>query len=429
MASKAAGVRRLPGTAWSLIALAAGLAAGALRHGSALPAAGVLDTILSTAARLWIAALQVTVVPLVVTQTVAAIAGVRREASVAALAGRALLVFGAMLLSGGLLAFAVARPVVALHGADPAAAAALTTSSPEETASPGKPPSPPRAESWLDDWIPKNIVEAAARGAILPVLIFAVCFGLAAGHLPAVRREPLEGLFRGLADAMMVLVGWVLRALPAGTFAVAYGVAARGAGKALSGSLVFYVLLVCGVLLLETALLYPVTALVARVPARRFARAVAPAQMVAVGTRSSIASLPALISGAETGLGLPALATGFLLPFSVALFKLNRTASSAVKLLFLAHLLGIPLHAGQLAVFLAAEMLVSMTAVGVPGGGGQLRSAAVYLALGMPLEGLVLLEAVDDLPDVFKTLTNVTGDMSVAAILCRPPAAAPEPAP
>ena len=76
----------------------------------------------------------------------------------------------------------------------------------------------------------------------------------------------------------MVFVGWVLLALPVGTFAVAYGASARGAGKALTGSLVFYVVLVCGVLLLETALLYPLAALVARVPLGRFARAVAPAR-------------------------------------------------------------------------------------------------------------------------------------------------------
>ena len=197
-------------------------------------------------------------------------------------------------------------------------------------------------------------------------------------------------------------------------------VTARGAGAAVGGFLLFYTALVCGVLLLETALLYPVTALFARVSVWRFARAVAPAQLVAAGSRSSNASLPALVEGAQDGLGLPPMAAGFLLPFSVALFKLNRTASSAVRLLLLAHVVGISLHPAQLLVFLATEMVISVSAIGVPGGGGQMRGLPAYLALGIPIEGILLLEAVDDVPDVFKTVTNVTGDMSVAAILCRP---------
>jgi proton glutamate symport protein len=417
--------RKHSATAWSLAALAGGLAAGFLLRRAGRGWSDPVAAIVAPIGQVWIGALRITVIPLVVTQTLAAVAGVRREASVAALAGRALLLFAAMLLAGGLLAFLVAPPVVSLLPADSSTAAALrpTQTVPAAAAATARPTASPTLESFIDDLLPKSIVQAAANGSILPVLLFTMAFGLAAAHLPSPRREALEDIFKSLAEAMMVLVGWILKALPLGVFAVSYGVTARGGGAALGGFLLFYVALVCGVLLLETALLYPVTALLARVSVRRFARAVAPAQLVAAGSRSSIASLPALVAGARDGLALPPLAAGFLLPFSVALFKLNRTASSAVKLLVLAHVLGISLHPVQLLVFLATEMVISVTAIGVPGGGGHMRSLPAYLALGIPIEGILLVDAVDDVPDIFKTVTNVTGDMSVAAILCRAPAA------
>lgn len=409
-------------TFWSLAALAGGLAAGFLLRRAGPGWADPVSAIVAPIGQIWIGALRIIVVPLVVTQTLAAVAGIRREAAVAALAGRALLVFAAMLLAGGLLTFLVVPPVVSLMPADATTAAALQspTSGVPAAAAPGKSAPSPTLESFIDELLPKSIVQAAASGAILPVLLFAAAFGLAASHLPSPRREALEDIFKSLAEAMMVMVGWVLKALPLGVFAISYGVASRGTAAGIGGFLLFYTAIVCGALLLVTVLLYPVTALLARVSLRRFARAVAPAQLVAAGSRSSIASLPALVEGARDGLALPPMAAGFVLPFSVALFKLNRTASSAVRLLVLAHVLGITLHPAQLFVFLATEMVISVSAIGVPGGGGQMRGIAAYLALGIPVQAIVLLESVDDIPDIFKTVTNVTGDMSAAAILCRP---------
>ena len=145
----------------------------------------------------------------------------------------------------------------------------------------------------------------------------------------------------------------------------------------------------------------------------------APAQLVAAGTRSSIASLPALVEGARDVLGLPAGATGFVLPFAVASFTLNGTITGIVRVLFVAHVFGVSVSAGGIATFLVTIVIVTFSRVGVPGGGSAFRSLPAYLALGLPIEGIVLLEAVDTIPDIFKTILNVTGDMSAAAILSR----------
>jgi proton glutamate symport protein len=140
---------------------------------------------------------------------------------------------------------------------------------------------------------------------------------------------------------------------------------------------------------------------------------------VAAGTRSSIAALPAMVEGARDELKLPSVATGFILPFAVSTFKLNGTITGTVRMLFVAHVFGVSLSATGIATFLVTIVIMTFSRVGVPGGGSAFRSLPAYLALGLPIEGIVILEAVDAIPDIFKTIINVTGDMSAAAILSR----------
>ncbi len=217
---------------------------------------------------------------------------------------------------------------------------------------------------------------------------------------------------------MLIVVRWVLWFTPIGVFALVYVLALRMGGGAM-GMLGAFVVVQSGLMLLCTVLLYPLSAGVGRVSLRAFARAVAPAQLVAVSTRSSIAALPALVEGGRDVLRLPPAATGLVLPLSTSLFKVNRTVSATVKLLFLAHFYGIALSAGTLAAFLATVVLLSFSSVGVPGGGSAFKTLPAYVAAGIPIEGIVMLEAVDTIPDVFKTLLNVTGDMSAATLLSR----------
>jgi Na+/H+-dicarboxylate symporter len=166
-------------------------------------------------------------------------------------------------------------------------------------------------------------------------------------------------------------------------------------------------------------LLYPLTAIAGGTSMREFARAAAPAQLVAISTLSSIAALPALVQGGMDHLRLPSRVTGFVLPLCVSIFKLNRTVSATAKLLFLAHVYGVTLSAGTVAVFMVTVILLSFGAVGVPQGGQAFATLPAYLAAGIPAEGVILLEATSMAPDMLKTLLNVTGDMSVAAFLSR----------
>jgi len=402
-------------TTWSLLALALALALGMWGHLSGAPAFATLDRILKPIGALWMAALQMAVLPLVILKLLAAIVGAPSSDSVGKLGLRTLLLFVAMLVAAGVFTLLLAPPMVALYDADPATIASLrsTVELPEiENAAPIS------LSAWVTGLLPRNLFAAATRGDLFPILLFTAVFGIAVTRLPEEKRLPVATLFQGLSAAMLTVIRWILIGTPVGVFALTYPTALR-AGAGAAGMLGAFIVLVSALLLLATLLLYPVTALFGRISIRRFARAVAPAQLVAVSTRSSIASLPALIEGGTEHLRLPVTATGFVLPLTVAVFKVNRTISSTAKLLFIAHLYDIPLSAQTIVAFLATVVLLSFSSVGVPDGGTAFATVPAYLAAGLPLEAVIVFEATTTIPDIFKTLLNVTGDMSAAAMLSR----------
>jgi proton glutamate symport protein len=151
------------------------------------------------------------------------------------------------------------------------------------------------------------------------------------------------------------------------------------------------------------------------VPLRDFARALAPAQGIAVSARSSLAALPALIDGASA-LGMPERVTGFFLPFSASLFRLGSAAALPVGVLFIATLYGVDLTSAQLITVGVTSVLLTFSVPGIPGG-SILIMAPVLLAVGLPVEGIGILLGVDTIPDMFRTTANVTGTMTAAVVL------------
>jgi Na+/H+-dicarboxylate symporter len=203
--------------------------------------------------------------------------------------------------------------------------------------------------------------------------------------------------------------------------ALTYGLARSTGGGALNLLLAF-VLIVSGTTMLVTALLYPATAILGGTPMRDFASGVAPAQLVAASTRSSLAALPALVEGGRDRLELPLAATGFVIPLAVATVKVSRMSTTMVTLLFLTHAFDLTLGTDRVVLFFGTVLLLSFVVAGLPGRGPEVAVFPAYAAAGVPLDGVIILEAVDAIPDVFKTILNVTSIMSVAAIIApRPP--------
>jgi Na+/H+-dicarboxylate symporter len=265
--------------------------------------------------------------------------------------------------------------------------------------------------------VPTNPFAAAAAGEMLPLVVFALLFGFAAARIAASRRELLLGFFQAVADTMFVLVHWILLVAPIGVFVLALGVGARG-GLSAAGAIGHYLVLLCGLAVFITVLQYPVAVLAARVALGRFARALAPAQVVAFSTQSSLASLPAMLEGTHSQLGIPTKVTSIVLPLAVSLFRVTSPPMNIAIVIFVAHIYGVPLDPASLAVGIAVAVLTNFAVVGLP---GQITffttTVPISMAMGVPVDLLPLLLAVEVIPDIFRTVGNVTADMTVTAVL------------
>jgi Na+/H+-dicarboxylate symporter len=404
-------------TTASLAALAAGFLLGLLGHTTRSDFLQALGAGLRPIGDLWLAALQMLVVPLMIAYTLAAIVGTRGEGA-GALTGRAVLLFAAVIAAAAAVTLAVAPALVRLYPSDPATIAALRGTTPvPDTVREAVAGGYGSLGSWVAALVPRNLVEAAARGEVLPLLLFAVFFGLAITRLPLAQREPLSRVLQATAAALLVCVRWILKLMPIGVFALSF-LFALGAGGNAVGVVGAWAVVASAMQLLATLLLYPATVLLGRTRLRTFARAVAPAQLVAASTRSSIAALPALVERGRDRLRLPDAATGLVLPLAASLFKPSQIVGNLTKLLFLAHVAGVGLDAGKIASFLVIIVILSFSTAGLPGR-GAMRSLPAYMAAGIPIEAVVMVDTVEAIPDIFKTIFNVTAQMSAATILSR----------
>lgn len=408
-------------TILSLVALVAGLGLGTVLHGSRAHWVPPLASALHVLGTVWIRVLQFTVVPLVVTQ---AFAAVMRTERLGTLGGKTLALFVIMLTAGALFTLLVAPPLLALYNVDAATVTALRGAIPVSQTVRDALARETDLGDWLWGFIPTNAGQLFRGANFLLVLVSVLVVALLVKRFAGGRRETIQRSADRVADVALQLAGWVLLAAPLGVLALTFGFA-LSAGVSAVGLMTYYIVVLCGLQLLFTALLYPLTALVAGISLRLFAHAVAPAQLVAVSTRSSLASLPALVEGGKAR-GLPVAATGFVLPLAVSTFKQSMAITLPFMLLFVAHMFGMQLAVQSILVFVGTIFLISFATLGIPGGNPGVSTLSAFVAAGVPVEGVLILDSVDTIPDIFETVTNVTADMSVAAIATRAPASVAE---
>ncbi|HEV8362283.1 MAG TPA: dicarboxylate/amino acid:cation symporter [Gemmatimonadaceae bacterium] len=393
-------------------AVAIGIAIGASHSAPLLRAADFIAPL----GTLWVNAIRMTVFPLVVSLIITGVASATDVASVGKLGGRTLLVFILLLVGTALVVMPFAPALFSLLPNDavrpPLPAGAAQAAS--EVAASGQSLT---FAQWLTSLIPSNPIAAAANGQIVPLIIFTLLFGLAITRTPPAARGSLVGFFQALGDAMLVLVRWIILLAPIGVFALVLPIAAR-AGTAFVGAIGFYMVAYSVASLVVTALLYPVVVFFARIPLRRFARAALPAQLVALSTSSSLAALPALVEGAERELELPERVTGFVLPLAVSMFKIAGPVSWTVGALFIGWFYGVPLGVRELGTIAVASVFLGFAGPGIPRG-AFISLAPLFVAIGLPAEGIGILIAVDAIPDIFSTVLNTTGNLAATAIVAR----------
>ena len=397
-----------------LVALLAGLFAGialAALAPAVVPGATAFAEPIGTA---WLHALQMTIVPLVVALLVTGVAATAEAARAGRLAARAIALYVTLLAVSASVAVLLTPLILSIVPLPVASADALRRALSTAEA---VPPVAPLGE-FFAGIVPTNIVKAAADNSFLSIIIFTLIFAFAIARIGADERALLTRFFTALRDAMLVVIDWVLWIAPVGVFALALVVGAR-AGTGAFGALVHYILVVSGVGVAVTLIAYPLALLGARLRLMDFARAALPAQAVAISTQSSLASLPAMVEGSRT-LGVQVATAGVTLPLAVAIFRATGPAMNLAVAIYVATWFGVPLSPATLAIGVVVATLTSLGSVSLPGTVSYVSAIApIAGTIGAPLAPLGLLVAVETIPDIVRTVGNVTMDIATTAFLSR----------
>ena len=398
-----------------VVGLIAGLIIGSAIGAHPGPIALRVVSIIEPVGQLWVGAIRMTVVPLVISLLFVGVAGHDESERFGRIGGVTVVTFVALLIFAAVVALLLAPPLMrdmklsaealANLRATAGAAAAKTTAQAAQV---------PGFASWVTSLVPANVVKAAADGSMLPVIVFTLLFGLATRHIESSLRASLLHFFGAIASAMTTVVDWVIWVAPIGIFSLVVAAASR-AGIALAGAMAYYIIAISALLALFALLMYPIAAMVGRIPLGWFTRAAVPPQAVALSSSSSLASLPALVESARA-LGLPTSVTGFVLPLSVSTFKVATPITWMMGVLFLGRLYGVELPTSVLVSVAATSAALSLTLPGVPQG-ALLLLTPVLTTYGIPAEGVGLLLAADTIPDLMGTMTNVTGDLVVGTVV------------
>jgi Na+/H+-dicarboxylate symporter len=279
------------------------------------------------------------------------------------------------------------------------------------------PPSPPGLLDFLLGLIPENAVKAAAEGALLPLIVFTVLFAAAATTIPGNQRAMLVALADAATAALIRLVHWILWTAPVGVFALAAPVAADAGPDLLRSLGIFIAAVIVGLVVFAGAVYLPFVHFVARLSTRRFLTASLEPAAIAFSTTSSAATLPAMFEATDR-LHLPRPLASFVLPIGAAVSRSGSALYQGSAVVFLGHLYGAGVSPGELIAALFATFLVALTIAPVPSASVVTLPPALA-AVGVPIDGLGILLGIDRIPDMFRTVVNVTGSVAATAVVRR----------
>ncbi len=319
-------------------------------------------------------------------------------------------VFIGLIVYSTICTFLFAPPLISLIQVDPSAASILLASVGGDAATAELPP----FSDWLIALIPPNAIAAAANGSILPLLVFTALFASALTQVETQHRSTVLSFFQGLRDAMSVLITWVMQLAPIGIFGLVFPLSATLGFDAVR-ALAAFIVLACLLIIFLTLGLYLVVYFFTPVPLRAFARLALPAQIIGFSTRSSVAALPTTFSAVKQ-MGATSQVSGLVLPVAVTLLKFASPIARTSGTYFVAILYGIELSSYELFIIAAAIGVFSFYSPGIPSG-GLLIMAPVYLSLGLPVEGIGILIAIDLVVDMFLTAANVTANIVSTLLL------------
>jgi len=271
-------------------------------------------------------------------------------------------------------------------------------------------------EAMILSFIPTNIFAALSEGKMMQIIIFAIMFGVASLYLPKNQQEPLVNLFTSVSEAMLKMAEWIIMLTPIGVFSlISYVIAEQGIEVVLG--LWKYLLVVIGVLLFHGLITLPaVLRFFTKVNPYNYLSCVREAPIMAFSTASSAATLPVSMRVVEEIGGVDKKSASFVLPLGATVSMDGTAAYLSVAVLYIANLAGVALSFGD-------QVLLGITVVALSVGVAALPSASLVMMvvilnqIGLPVEYMALIVAVDRILDMSRTSLNVTSDLIVTKIV------------
>ncbi len=357
--------------------------------------------------QMWVRALQMTLIPLIFAMITHGVASAVASGQGSRLIGATLALFATAMVITVILSTGLTEAVLHVWPIPPHALDGLLGAEPVQPV--------PGLAAQLMAIIPDNPVGAAAQGQIFPLVVFGLALGVALARLPrdgAVENGAIMRVLSELAQAMLLLVDWVLVLAPVGIFLLALGLG-LSSGLGVARVLGVFIALCFATSLMMAALCYVAVKVSGAAP-------IAPAQAMAAGSCSSLATTPVMIEVATGRLGIPEDVVGLTIPMSVSLFRLGTVAHAVAAVLVAAHAVGIQPGPVQLVLAGLGVMLGSVSGAGLPG------AAVIYAiygpglhVLGAPMAIMPLYVAVIALADPVITATTVTGDLTAVTLVNR----------
>lgn len=267
----------------------------------------------------------------------------------------------------------------------------------------------------LYDLVPSNIVNAFAKGNMLGIILFSIVFGYAIIHTAEKHKETQLHFWNGVFEAMLKMTDYLMRLLIIGVFCLVAKVFAETGLESLRNVGLFFVTVILSLAIFCLGALPLLLRFVAKVPTWRLFRAMGPALITAFSTSSSSASLPITLECVEKRAGVSNRICSLVIPLGISINLTGSALYEGVAAIFIAQSYGIDLSFGMQFLFVFIALFTSIGIAGVPHG-GLVIILMILKIMGLPLEGIGLILAVDRILDMFRTTANIFAD-GVCAVL------------
>ena len=271
---------------------------------------------------------------------------------------------------------------------------------------------------FLVSLIPSNPFAAASSGQLLPLIVFTALFAAATGTLSQQHRDTLVGLADSVSEALIKLVWWILWTAPIGVFGLAAPVTAELGWDLVVSLAVLVVSVIVGLAIFIGVVYLPLLRFVGGVSPLKFVSSVFGGASIAFSTTSTVAALPVTLEETKGNLGVADPVADLVLPLGASMYRAGTALFQGAAIVFLADLFDVPFPMAAVGGAILATFLVSLTVAPVPSS-GVITLAPALDAVGIPLSGLAILLGIDRIPDMFRSTTNLLGQITTSVLVDR----------